>query len=61
MTCEYFAAMKRMEENYATQTVRLEMDGVRPQPDMAKFFFEGLMECLVENQRKMTKFFEDEM
>ena len=36
------------------------MDGIRPQPDMAKFG-EGVMECLGENQRKITKFFEDEM
>ena len=38
----------------------LEVDGMRPQPEMAKFV-KGVMECLGENQRKMTKFFEDEM
>ena len=33
---------------------------MRPQPDMAKFG-EGVMDCLGENQRKIAKFFEDEM
>ena len=37
-----------------------EVDGMRPQPDMAKFG-EGVMECLGENQRRIAKFFEDEM
>ena len=38
-------------------------DGVRPQPDMAvqMNFFEGLKECIDENQRETTKIFEDEL
>ena len=36
---------------------------MRPQPDRAlqRKFFGGLKECLDENRRKMTKFFEDEI
>ena len=64
VTCEYFTAMKRMEDNLCwlpcNSDSALEVDGMRPQPEMAKFV-KGVMECLGENQRKMTKFFEDEM
>ena len=67
MTCEYFAAIKRMGEhvgrNLGDSVSALEVDGMRPQLDMAlqMKFFEGSMKCLDENQRKMTNFFEDEM
>ena len=70
VTCEYFAAMKRMEDKLCSRLPACDsdsalevhqVDGMRPQPVVAKLVLEGLMECLGENQRKMTKFFEDGM
>ena len=61
LTCEYFAAVKRvgqhMDDSFLNAREPLEI-----QPDMVftRQIFEGLMECLDENQRKVRKFFEDE-
>ena len=54
--------MKRMGDNLGSRLPcdSDEVDAMRPQPDVAKFV-KGVMECLGENQRKIAKFFEDEM
>ena len=55
---KYFAGMARAGLNLKDSCSALVVVGARPHPDA---IFECLKKCLDENQRKMTKFFEDEV
>ena len=65
MTCAYFAAVKRVGEHVGRHLndslSAIGVVGARPHLDaVQRNLFDGLKECVDENQRKMNKFFEDE-
>ena len=68
MTCAYFAAVKRMGEHVGSNLndslsallIGVPVSGARPHLDAVQSLWDGLKECVDENQRKMTKFFEAE-